>query len=410
MNDVIDFPRTVLVGLGVVGRAIFHCHVEAGVSVRLIDRDPLALQAAVGTLRPGGDHRVSALDRLGEGFYAIDVLEKTEPQDGPIIVIESISERLDVKRSFFSLAETVFGDDAILCSNTSTLRIDSIAESMKNPGRMAGMHFFMPVRQRRAVEVVRGKATLASTLERCQNHARRIGKEPLVVVDSPGFIVNRLLSPYLNQAMLLLCRGVSAERLETAAERYGMPISPLELIDHIGTRTMFDAGRVYWQSFPTRIDPSPMLAGMVKRKRLGRHSGGGFYDYVAGVRSESLVDETRQMVDSYACPPVPLIDREVLQRLAIPMWIEAALVCRAGIVDDLEAFNEAMRGGLGYRNDDDSGSWLAFFDGIGSDAIAKSIHRWAGTDKSMTAPDELLELLSRCTPSECLLASLPVNP
>ena len=108
----------------------------------------------------------------------------------------------------------------------------------------------MPVYNRPAVEVACGEETSTQAIGRCVAHVRRIRKEPLIVRDGPGFIVNRLLTPYLNEAMLLLCRGVSADRIEEAALRYGMPMSPLELIDWIGTRTMFDAGRVFWQSFP----------------------------------------------------------------------------------------------------------------------------------------------------------------
>ncbi len=227
--------------------------------------------------------------QLGQCLPAIQIVSAADSSESSTpIVIESIAERLDVKRNFFAEAEQIFGDDAILCSNTSTLRIGAIAEKLNRPERFCGMHFFMPVDKRHAVEVIRSEQTTDSTVRVCGDHVRRIHKEPLAVGDGPGFVVNRLLSPYLNESMLMLGRGVTAERIERAALAYGMPMSPLELIDLIGIRTTFDAGRVFWQSFPTRVDPAPILPAMVKKKRFGRSVRAGFFDYEADQRSKGL--------------------------------------------------------------------------------------------------------------------------
>src|SRR5690606_26673949 len=120
-------------------------------------------------------------------------------------------------------------------------------------------------------------ATDPETLQSCRQHARRLAKDALITGDSPGFVVNRVLVPYLNQSLLLLGRGASPQLIAEAARRFGMPLSPLELIDLIGIRTAFDSGRVFWRSFPKRIDPAPILSGMIKAGRLGAAFGGGFF-------------------------------------------------------------------------------------------------------------------------------------
>jgi 3-hydroxyacyl-CoA dehydrogenase len=397
-----------LIGAGVVGRSILGAHLEAKVSVCLIDQDESAVSEAVNRLSlRGSDWKVSSLFSLGPELAAVDFVHQDDSvPKRPPIVIESIAERLDIKQSFFANAERLFGDDAVLCSNTSTLRIGDVASSLQRPERFCGMHFFMPVEQRHAVEVVRGEHTSEETINAVTRHANRIAKPPLVVGDGPGFIVNRLLSPYLNQAMLLLGMGVGAEQIERAAIAYGMPMSPLELIDLISTRTVFDAGRVFWQAFPGRIDPSPIAPALLKRKRMGRAEGGAFYDYSDDVRSEEVSPAAVEIVNRYLRDHVNLSDQEVIQLLSIPMWIEAALASRDGIASSPDQFETAMIGGLGF---DSTKSWLDFFDSMGSPTILNATERWGSKTASMRLPDWIAELLNQVSPTEVLERSLNVK-
>ena len=211
----------------------------------------------------------------------------------------------------------------------------------------------------------------------------------------PVFVVNRLLAPYLNQAMLMLGRGVTAAQIERAALGFGMPMSPLELSDWIGTRTMFDAGRAYWQAFPSRFEPSPILPAMVKAKRFGRASGAGFYDYQGGERSPELSPMTQQICDRYQRNETTVTDQEAMFLLAIPMWIEAALTCQAGVVQECGQIDLAMSGGLGYRP---SGSFLTFFHSLGSEQIANAIDAWCSDFRSMMAPAQLQAALRQLDP------------
>ncbi|GAA4469215.1 3-hydroxyacyl-CoA dehydrogenase family protein [Novipirellula rosea] len=401
-------PQTLLVGLGVVGRAIVRAHLTAGVSVTIADQAIAALERCIDEMdlnpsewdvsEPRSDVADMAMIDLTRRD---DVAVQTHP-----ILIESIVERLQIKQDFFRRVERELCEDWIFCSNTSTLRIGDIAASLTDPSRLIGMHFFMPVESRDAVEVIPTVDTVTANLAAVTEHVRRLDRSPLVVADAPGFIVNRMLSPYLNEAMLLLSQGATTEQIEQAALRYGMPMSPLELIDLIGSRTMFDAGRVYWQSFPTRIDPSPMLPAMIKRGRGGRYSGGGFYDYPDGHRSQRLSPAAVEIQKKYSRTTKAFLDDEVQSRLSLAMWIESALLLRQGVAHTLEEVEIAMAGGLGYRP---RGGWCESFDRMGSDAIYRSIAAAAADSKSLQAPAELLELLLTCRPSEAIASYASVK-
>ena len=399
-NQSIDQVRskTFLVGAGVVGQAILQAHIQASKSVCLVDQSADALRQAIDLVQfNDADWEVSKQHQIHDELFAIELRHhQSEPDEDFAIVIESISERLDVKQQFFQAAESLFGTKAVFCTNTSTLRISDIAAGLECPENLCGMHFFMPVDRRSAVEIVRSAKTSSATVERAQKHVLCIDKQPFVVADSPGFVVNRLLSPYLNEAMLLLTRGIDPERIERAALDYGMPMSPLELIDWIGTRTVFDAGRAFWQAFPKRIDPSPLGPALLKSNRNGRAAGAGFYDYHEDQRSESVPETVRELIRSYTRQETKISDAEVQQLLTIPMWIEAALAADDGVVSRLDDFEFAMKGGLGF---DPNSSWIGFFDALGSEQIVAACAKWSGQTSAMRLPTAIERLLRESSPS-----------
>ncbi len=380
-----SLPRSVtLIGAGVVGQAILRAHLDRDIPVVLADIDPTSIDGAIAKLSNEATRfEVSALPAIWGVLPAtrLTPLGSQPPENARLLVIESIAERLEIKQDFFRRAESWFDDNTIFCSNTSTIRIASIGQSLRRPDRLCGMHFFMPVDRRDAVEVIRTPLARANTIDDVRHHVRRLGKEPLVVADAPGFVVNRMLAPYLNQAMTLLCGGVSDERIEAAAIAYGMPMSPLELIDWIGTRTTFDAGRVYWQAFPARIDPSPLIAALVKRKRTGRGPSGGFYDYANGIRSATIASEVRELAGKYHRELPQISDADLIELLAIPMWIEASKILAENVVAEASDIETAMYGGLGYTR---RGQWHAFFESLGGTAIQRSMEKWSPTFRSMT--------------------------
>lgn len=423
MDETTGGPLAVwLVGAGVVGREIARAHLRAGCDLRIADSDPAAIRAAVAELtRDGCLGRAVDAGRLGDALAATWV---QPPADAPLaaeaplaatdspgtvdrppntaqgqtILIESIAERLEVKQAFFRSAEEWFGEKTAFFTNTSSLRVGTIATGLRRPQRLAGMHFFMPVTLRPGVELVAAAGTAAETLEVGRRHIRRLGRQPIIARDEPGFIVNRMLAPYLNQAMLLFSEGVGGETLEAAAEEYGMPMSPLELIDWIGTRTAFDAGRAFWQAFPRRLDPAPLLAAMLKRQRLGRASGGGFYDYENGARSDSVSPLAAELAGRYRRTGFAPAARDVPALMAIPMWIEAMLLLRDGVAEDWETIEQAMAAGLGYTR---RGRWGEFVDTIGPRRVLELSQTWRGLDRAVdvSAIEGLTETLRRGLPT-----------
>lgn len=350
-----------LVGLGVVGKAILRLHLSHGFQVRVIDVDADAIDRlsehsmASNAAGPSNRIRVEQPQSLGSSLHsAIVSLEgsaATKQARSPIL-IESIAERLDVKRAFFSDCESWLPSDVVLATNTSTLQIESIAESLTDPSRLVGMHFFMPVPDRDGVEVIASKYTTAATVDACLLHAGELGKTPFCVGDQPGFVVNRMLSPYVNEAFSLFCNGATAEQIERAALDLGMPISPLELVDVIGARTAFDGGRVYWQAFPSRMTTSPLLPRMVKSGRLGRHVGKGFYNYDAnGDRSQSIAPETAELASRYGRDIRGWSVAEVSSRLMNVLRTEARCILDDGVVLDIQTIITALHGGLGFQVD-----------------------------------------------------------
>lgn len=359
-------PDVLLVGAGVVGRSIALDHVLAGVPVWLADRDPSALSASCDWVLRRSDSVAESASPWGAKIdlpvvrirpIGSKIFDRRESHDW--LLIESIAERLDVKQSFFADAENWFDHPAILTSNTSTISIEKISQSMRYPERLCGLHFFMPVVGRHAVEIIRHRATSEQIIDVCRRHARVLSKEPLIVRDAPGFVVNRMLSTYINLSMWLLCGGVSAETIERAAIEYGMPMSPLSLVDLIGPRTAFDAGRVVWQAFPHRMDPSPLLPALVKRKLGGIASGCGFYQYNedGNRRNEGsghpelspIVAELIQQYRHDSFSPTSIDDSTMIPLVrdlfAATLEIESTAIVADGVAD-WATIDRAMRGGL----------------------------------------------------------------
>src|SRR5207249_2037352 len=174
--------------------------------------------------------------------------------------------------------------DAILASNTSTISITRMAQSVGQPERFAGMHFFNPVDRMQLVEVIRGEGTSDQTVVTLVALAKRIGKTPIVVRDCPGFLVNRILFPYINESLALLEEGAEPRAIDKAATAFGMPMGPITLNDLVGLDTSLLAGKVVNTAFSDRAKTTRILDELVATGRLGQKSGAGFYNYAKGSR------------------------------------------------------------------------------------------------------------------------------
>lgn len=384
--------RVLLVGAGVVGRAIATDHLLAGCEVWMADRDEAVLSEACDAVLRRTDGIADSASPWGAAVPIPVVHLMPHGHDETInasdalptwMVIESIAEKLPIKQAFFSEVENWFSRSPILTTNTSTLPITEIAGSMQtHAARFCGMHFFMPVVGRHAAEIIVHPQTSEAVIEACEEHVRRLKKVPLRVLDSPGFVVNRMLAPYLNLSMQLLCAGISASTIREAALRYGMPMSPFELIDLIGPRTAFDGGRVVWQSFPQRMDPSPLLPAMIKRSLFGVAGRKGFYDYSGnGVRiGDELSEDVNALVDRYSRDDIGAAGIQgdvhlIADMFAASMWREAQAI-DASHVADMETIDQAMAGGLGYVAPAGEMTWRKHIESIGEDRFRQLAERF----------------------------------
>ncbi len=205
-----------------------------------------------------------------------------EAVDGAQVVIEAVLEKMDLKKELFAELDRLSPPEAVLVSNTSSLSITEMASATKRPDLVAGMHFFNPAPVMRLVEVIRGSETSDATIHLIKDLSARLGKEPIEVKESPGFVVNRLLVPMMNEAFNLLSEGVAAAEDIDKAMKLGtnMPMGPLELADHTGLDIGLEVMEVLYRATgDSKFRPSPLLRRYVQEGRLGRKTGLGVYEY-----------------------------------------------------------------------------------------------------------------------------------
>jgi 3-hydroxyacyl-CoA dehydrogenase/enoyl-CoA hydratase/3-hydroxybutyryl-CoA epimerase len=263
------------------------------------------------------------------------------------LVVEAVVERMEVKQQVLREAEHHVPTTCVLATNTSSLSVDRMAEALGDPGRFCGMHFFNPVDRMPLVEVVRGAQTSDRTVAIVYAFALALGKVPVVVGDGPGFLVNRILGPYLNEAGFLLGDGASVEQIDRVAKDFGMPMGPLRLIDEIGIDVSHHAGAALHEALGDRLQPSPALVSLANTSLLGRKGGGGFYHYEKG--REKGIDESIYEVLGSVVPPTREFDAtEIRTRLLFPMVNEAARLLDEGIARTASDVDLAMIMGTGF--------------------------------------------------------------
>lgn len=382
-----------LIGAGVVGRAIASDHLRHGLAIELIDSNPSQLSSTIAALVAQNGAVAGDVKRWGEDAWATTVSpsgSQTSTAALQTIVIESIVERREPKQQVLSQAERLVAADAILATNTSTIPLADVMDQVQDRHRCCGLHFFMPVDQRPLIEIITAASTSDQTVAIAKRYAAALGKQHLIVCDAPGFVVNRMLVPYLNESVQLLCSGTPAAQIQRVAMAGGMPMSPLELMDWIGMETGFHAGRAIWQAFPSRIEPSPLTPAMVKAKLTGRAGGEGYYCYRDGQRSIDLGPTATTLIERYTRDSVSRSDPEVATRLFFPMLIEAACILIQGVVGDLESIQRAMQGGLGFCGEE---GFLARFDRIGPVKCLAELKQLESLGRRFASPPELISAL-----------------
>jgi 3-hydroxybutyryl-CoA dehydrogenase len=275
-----DFEHVLVVGAGQMGGGIAQVVAASGRRVSLHDSFPGATERGLATMR-------KSLEKLAEkgGADPDEVLGRVEPVDDLVpadLLVEAVIEDADVKQDVFRRADELLPPEAVLASNTSSIPITSLAAVTSRPDRVIGMHFFNPVPVLRLVEVVRGRETSEETAAAIVSLAEELGKTPAVANDFPGFVSNRILMPFVNEAVWALHDGVAeAEAIDTIAKLgFAHPLGPLALADLIGLDTCVAIMEVLEEGLgDEKYAPCPLLREHVAAGRLGRKSGRGFYAY-----------------------------------------------------------------------------------------------------------------------------------
>ncbi len=275
-----------VIGAGTMGSGIAQACALAGHEVTLVDTGAEVLVRARSGMQ-------SSLERMvkketvteadaADALARVTTREGLDGLQGAGVVIEAVFEAVDVKRDVWKRLAQVTSEGALLATNTSSLSVTQIAAFSGRPERFCGMHFFNPVPMMALVEIVRGLRSSEEAVEQARAFAEGIGKTPIVCEDKPGFIVNRLLIPYINDAVHALAEGVaSAEDIDRAMKLgANMPIGPLQLADLVGLDVGLAAAEALFEEFgDPKFRPAPLMKQMVRAGKLGRKSGEGFYGY-----------------------------------------------------------------------------------------------------------------------------------
>jgi 3-hydroxyacyl-CoA dehydrogenase/enoyl-CoA hydratase/3-hydroxybutyryl-CoA epimerase len=275
-------------------------------------------------------------------------------------------------------------DDCVLASNTSTIPIARIATALRVPERLVGMHFFSPVEKMPLLEVIVTDRTAPWVTATAVEFGRRMGKTVVVVRDAPGFWVNRILAPYLNEAGRLVMEGADIAEVDRAMKAYGFPVGPITLLDEVGLDVGLKASRVLYEAFGERMEPVAGLAALVQAGRLGRKSGRGFYRYERG-RRRGVDESVRALIGAgNAAPPA----RDVEDRLVYAMLNEAARALDDGVVRTPRDGDIAAVFGIGFPPF--RGGPLRTLDRIGAAGAVETLRRLEGTYGPRFAPAPVL--------------------
>jgi len=337
-----EVKSVAVIGGGTMGAGIAHALIRSGLDVQVIEADDASVRFATARITKLLESDQKASRPQSAGPAALQISTDWSRVSSADLVIEAVLEQMRVKLDVFRRLDELVRPDAILASNTSSLSITEIAEATRHPDRVIGLHFFNPVQKMPLVEVVRTRFTNPDALGSGVAIASKLGKTPIVVNDSPGFIVNRVLLPYLREALVMLAEGAPVEQIDRAIKTWGMPMGPFELMDEIG----LDVTRMILESLSlklgTRLSPPPVLERALARKWFGKKTGQGFYVHLKDAKPAV----NHELVDSVA--QLELSVEEIQNRLMKPMADEAKMVMQEGVVDSPDAIDLATVLGLGF--------------------------------------------------------------
>lgn len=392
--------QVAVLGAGTMGGGIAYISALCGAKVRLkdiaqsqLDRGMAEAGKQIAKLVKSGriDEakaeavRTAITPQLGEaGFVELDC------------VIEAVVENLDVKRKVLVALEGAVGPETVIASNTSSLRIDDIARPLARPENFVGMHFFNPVPVMRLVEVIRGVKTSDSAVSTAVGYAVAIGKTPVVVKDCPGFLVNRILTPYINAFVQLIADGADFEQVDRSMEAFGWPMGPAYLQDVVGMDVGAHVADVIRAGYLHRMLPieRDVIKLMVANRRYGQKSGAGFYRYwndQTGRPRKSSAPEAHALVATLQLQGQrEFSDAEIVERMMLPMIVEAAHALEEEVVATPAELDMALLLGVGFPAY--AGGALKYADWLGLDRAVKLCDKYSSLGPQYGATRRMREM------------------
>lgn len=381
-----------VLGAGLMGAGIATACARRGIKSVMVDVDDSRTEAGIKAARKVVEdriaiHRATHAD-LADLLSRISASTSRQALSDCDLVVEAVTENEQLKTQIIGELASVVRGDAIFASNTSTISITRLAKAWPNPENFAGMHYFSPVDRMPLVEVIRGEKTSDETIVTLVAVAKKIGKTPIVVRDCPGFLVNRILMPYMAEALVLLEEGVDMDRIDKVATKWGMPVGPIALYDLVGIDVGYYAGKVLQAGYADRAVETPILGQMVELGRLGKKTGKGFR---AMDRKGKFVNdpEVQKLIDARVKNKREITDQEIADRLFICMAFEAARAMDDKIARQPGDVDMAMIMGVNFPAF--RGGPLRWVDTEGAANLIERAKKWESLGRRFAVPAALAE-------------------
>jgi len=362
-----------VVGAGFMGAEIAQVITYAGLPVVMKDIDQEMLDKGMDTIRRIYQRRVdkgkmSPTTMQEKMDLVIPTLSYDEFADVDI-VIEAVPEIMKIKQQVFAELDEVCPPESVFASNTSALSIAEMGSATKRPHKVIGMHFFSPAHIMKLVEVIPSPQTDQETVDDVVRFTEELRKIPVVVKECPGFLVNRLLMPYLNEAVMSLQEGAAtAAEMDAAMTDFGWPMGPFTLMDMIGIDVCAEVGQYLHSQYGDRGAPAPLWEKLIEAKRFGEKAGAGFYGY-----GEETDEPVKEMIEELQeSGQVPTGTEFSADRLMMPMINEAAM-CLEEDIANVNDIDMACIAGIGMKVGDQRVGPLEYADGVGLDVVVQKL-------------------------------------
>lgn len=388
--------RAAVLGAGIMGGGIAYQSALKGVPIKMKDIAQkgidLGLSEANKLLSKRVERKKLSPSEMGEVLNRIEPALTYDGFEQVDIVVEAVVENPKVKRAVLAEAETKVAADTVLATNTSTISVTYLAEALARPENFCGMHFFNPVHMMPLVEVIRGEKSSDAAVARTVAYANTMGKKPIVVKDCPGFLVNRVLFPYLAGFAMLVRDGVDFQRIDKVMETWGWPMGPAYLLDVVGIDTAVHAEKVMAEGFPDRMQRNFISCtdALFAAGRLGQKNEKGFYNYELDKKGKPVkvpAAEVAAILKPGITGAVELSDEDIIARMMIPMATELMRCVEEGIVETVAEADMALVYGTGFPPF--RGGLFRWIDSMGAQAFSEMAAKFADLGALYAAPESL---------------------